>query len=124
MPSCGISHWCLSAASLSVEHVQLLSNNVLEVTEIARKATGFSAVQQVACQIKLSSAISLWRLVLRIVLALLLFFELSLAHATSARFHQFKFRAVLDMSTALQRFMSPALSVQPGLGTPAEYTIY
>ena len=60
----------------------------------------------------------------RLGLCLLLFFELIVALAASAQFPLFQFRAKLDMNMAIQLVLSAALSLQPDLGTPAEYNVY
>ena len=110
----------VSFVALTLEHVKLLPNNILEVTDIARKATGVSAAKHAACRTKIVKRHFVFAPGSRIRLCLLLFLELSVARATPARSSLFRFCVELDVNMAIQCLLSAALYLQLDLGTPAE----
>ena len=112
-----------SFIALCVEHVSL-SANVLLVTEVARKATGSSAAQRAASRTKVVDRVFPFVPNSRVGLALVRFFELAVSRATTVQSPLFTFRTESDMNTALQRLLSAALLMQPGCGTPVEFTVY
>ena len=67
-----------------MEHVCLLSGNVHEGTEVAQKAIRSSAAQHAASRIKIVKRVLAFVPNSRVCLALVRFFEVTMARATSA----------------------------------------
>ena len=114
----------ISFKHLRWEHVFLLPGPAIEVREVARKATGSSAAQRAESRTKIvrrqfafSSGSIFERCLLR-------FFELSVKRVSSTESPLFSFSGESDMNASIQRVISAVLTLQPGFGTPEEYTIY
>ena len=113
-----------SFRALTLEHVQILPNCVLMVTEVARKATGSSAAQRAASRTKIVERAFPFVQNSRVGLAIVKFFELAVARATSPQSPLFFLSTETDMNTALQRLLVAALAMQPGSGVSTEFTVY
>ena len=107
-----------------MEHVKILPNNILEIVEVARKATGASASQRAASRTRIVERQFPFVPDSRLGTALILFLELAMSRVSSAQASLFTFSSESDMTAAIQRLMSAVLSLQPEMGLPEEFTLY
>ena len=114
----------VSVVALSLEHVQILPGNILEVVELARKATGASASQRAVSRTKIVERQFPFVPDSRLGTALILFLELAMSRVSTAQSRLFTFSSESGMTVAIQRLMSAVVLLQPEMGVPEEYTLY
>ena len=114
----------VSVVALSLEHVKILPGNILEVVEVARKATGASASQRAVSRTKIVDRQFPFVPASRLGTALILFLELAMSRVSTAQSRLFTFSTESGMTAAIQRLMSAILLLQPEMGVPEEYTLY
>ena len=112
-----------SFRALTLEHVQIFPNSLL-VTEVARKATGSSAKERAASRTKIDKRVFPFVQNSRVGLAIVKFFELAVARATSPQSPLFLLSTEPDMNCALQRLLVAAFALQPGSNASTEFTVY
>ena len=101
----------------------MLPNFALAVTETARKATGPSAAQCALSRTKIVKRTWAFREGYVFESCLLRFLEISVPRMTASQSPLFAYTSESEMNSAIQAVLAPVLSLQQGLGTPAEYTV-
>ena len=97
----------------------MLSSSVLEVTEVARKATGSSASRTKIVKSGFAFVPNS-----RVGLALVRVHELGVARASTAQSPLLISRTESDMNAALHHLLPDALVLKPDFGALAEFTIW
>ena len=99
----GMFGLCEHIYNVTLEHIPLSPDCVLTVTEVARKATGSSAAQRAASRTKIVKRKFPFPESSRVGLAIVKFFELALARATSPQSPVFQLSTETDMNTGMSR---------------------